>query len=134
MFVLAPWSIARRAAFGRRTVLLIVVAALLYGIGMHAARACAPGASAAVHQSAAAVDNPCHGEIDVARGACEALCNTDTQSGRVSPSFDLPVAAPLDLSASLTPPSPVGPLVLVAAPTRRDTGPPLHILLHRLLR
>ncbi len=134
MFALAPWSLARRAAHGRRAVLLLVLAALLYGIGMHAARACAPAAAAAVHHSAIAAGNPCHGEIDVAQAACEALCNTDTQSGRASPSFDLPAAAPLDLCASLAPPTPVGPLVLDTAPPRRDTGPPLHILLHRLLR
>jgi len=97
MFALAPWSLARRAAHGRRAVLLLVLAALLYGIGMHAARACAPAAAAAVHHSAIAAGNPCHGEIDVAQAACEALCNTDTQSGRASPSFDLPAAAPVRL-------------------------------------
>jgi hypothetical protein len=134
MFALSPWSLGRRAACGRRAVLLLVLAALLYGFGMHAARACVPGASAAVHHSASVGVAPCHGEIDVAQGACEVVCNTDTQSGRASLSFDLPAAAPLDLFASLAPPAPVGALALDAAPPRRDTGPPLHILLHRLLR
>jgi len=134
MFALSPWSLGRRAACGRRAVLLLVLATLLYGFGMHAARACVPGASAAVHHSASAGAVPCHGEIDVAQGACEVVCNTDTQSGRTSLSFDLPVAAPLDISASLAPPPPVGALALDTASPRRDTGPPLHILLHRLLR
>jgi hypothetical protein len=134
MLALSPWSLGRRAACGRRAVLLLVLAALLYGFGLHAARACMPSASAAVSHSASAGGNPCHGEIDVAQAACEVVCNTDTQSGRASLSFDLPAAAPLDLSVSLAPPTPVGSLTLATAPPRRDTGPPLHILLHRLLR
>jgi hypothetical protein len=105
MFALSPWSLGRRAASGRRAVLLLVLAALLYGFGLHAARACVPGASAAVHHSASVGVAPCNGEIDVAQGACEVVCNTDTQSGRASLSFDLPAAAPPDLFASLAPPA-----------------------------
>lgn len=135
MLALAPWSLARRAAFGRRAVLLLVLAALLYGLGLHAARACAHGSAVLAQQAALAGNPPCHhGDVDVAEAACEAYCRTDTQSGRASPSFDLPAAAPLDFAPSLVPPAPVGPLALDAAPPRRDTGPPLHILLHRLLR
>jgi hypothetical protein len=136
MFFLSPWALARRTANGRRAVLLFVVAAMLYGFGMHAARACVPTAAAvgayghAVQQSG----HPCQGEIDPAQAACETHCNTDAQSGRVSLSFDFPAAAPLDLTASLAPLAPVGPPEPEIAPPRRDTGPPLHILLHRLLR
>jgi len=135
MFAWAPWSLARRAALGRRAVLLLVLAALLYGFGMHAARACAHGSTALARTDAVASDPPCHhGDVDVAEAACEAHCQTDTQSGRLSLSFDLPAAAPLDVLPSLAPPAPIGPLALDVAPPRRDTGPPLHILLHRLLR
>jgi hypothetical protein len=134
MFALSPWSLARRADFGRRALLLLMLAALLYGFGLHAARACVPSAPAAAHHGTSQGGSPCHGDIDVAQAACEALCNTDTQSGRASLSFDLPAATPLDLSASLAPPAPLGPLARDTAPPRRDTGPPLHILLHRLLR
>jgi hypothetical protein len=115
-------------------VLLLVLAALLYVFGMHAARACAHASPAADQHSTAFAGSPCHGDIDLAQAACEAHCRTDTQSGRVSLSFDLPAATPLDFAASLVPPPPAGQLVLAAAPPRRDTGPPLHILLHRLLR
>jgi hypothetical protein len=135
MFALAPWSLARRAAHGRRAVLLLVLAALLYGFGMHAARACVPS-SAAAHHTAISGGHPCHGEadVDLAQAACELHCHTDTQSGRSSLSFEFPAAAPLDLTASLAPLAPVGPPEPEFAPPRRDTGPPLHILLHRLLR
>lgn len=134
MFALAPWSLARRAAFGRRAVLLLLLAALLYGFGMHAARACAHRLPAVAQLNAMPEEHPCHGDIDVAKAACEAHCQTDTQSGRLSPSFDLPAAAPLDVLPALAPAAPIGPLALDVAPPRRDTGPPLHILLHRLLR
>ena len=135
MFAWAPWSLARRGAVGRRALLLLALAGLLYGLGLHAARACAHGSAAFAQQAALAGNPPCHhGEVDVTEAACEAYCRTDTQSSRVSLSFDLPAAAPLDFAPSLVPPAPVGPLALDAAPPRRDTGPPLHILLHRLLR
>jgi len=134
MFALAPWSLARRAAFGRRAVLLFVLAALLYGFGMHAARACAHNTVVSAQQGVMSDGHPCHGDADLAEAACEAHCRTDTQSGRLSLSFDLPAAAPLDVAPSLAPPAPIGPLALDVAPPRRDAGPPLHILLHRLLR
>jgi hypothetical protein len=135
MFAWAPWSLARRGAVGRRALLLFVLAALLYGLGLHAARACAHGSAVFAQPAALAGNPPCHhGDIDVAEAACEAYCRTDTQSSRVSLSFDLPAAAPLDFAPSLVPPAPIGPLALDTAPPRRDTGPPLHILLHRLLR
>jgi hypothetical protein len=135
MFALLPWSLARRAAHGRRAVLLLVLAALLYGFGMHAAKACPPKAIAALQEVAAAQGAPCHhGEVDLAQVACEVHCRTDTQSGRVLPSFDLPAAAPVDPVASLAPLLPAQITAPDTAPPRRDTGPPLHILLHRLLR
>ena len=135
MFAWAPWSLARRGAVSRRALLLLVLAALLYGLGLHAARACVHGSAVFAQPAALAGNPPCHhGEVDVAEAACEAYCRTDTQSSRVSLSFDLPAAAPLDFAPSLVPQAPVGPLALDAAPPRRDTGPPLHILLHRLLR
>jgi hypothetical protein len=130
----APWSLARRVAFGRRAVLLLVLTTLLYGFGMHAARACAHQLPVIAQLSAMPEQHPCHGDIDVAKGACEAHCQTDTQSGRVSPGFDLPAAAPVEVTASLVPPPPIEQLALADAAPRRDNGPPLHILLHRLLR
>jgi len=135
MSALAPWSIARRAAFGRRAVLLLLLAALLYGFGIHAARACAHNLAAIGQAAAVASAPPCHhGDIDLAEAACEAHCNTDTQTGRLSVSFDLPAAAPLGVPTALAPPPPIGLLAFDASPPRGDTGPPLHILLHRLLR
>lgn len=129
-----PWSLARRAACGRRAVLLLTLAALLYVFGMHAARACGHMASTSVQHGTAAA--PCHGEddVDLAQAACEAHCRTDAQSGRVSPSFDLPAAAPLSVALAPAPPVATESQTLAATPPRRDTGPPLHILLHRLLR
>ena len=133
----APWSLARRAAFGRRAVLLLVLVALLYGFGMHAARACVhdPVVAAGAQAGDLAGDPPCHqGDVDVAEAACEVHCRTDTQSGRLSLTFDLPPAAPLNVPP---PPALVAAVVLPVAdlaPPRGDTGPPLHILLHRLLR
>lgn len=134
MFALSPWSLARRAAYGRHAVLLLMLAALVYGFAMHAARACVPASAAAIQASGPIGGEPCHGELDVAQAACEAHCRADAQSGRVSFGFDLPAAVPLDLSALLLSSVPAGPRMLAAAPARRDTGPPLHILLHRLLR
>lgn len=130
----APWSLARRAAFGRRAVLLFVLAALLYGFGMHAARACVHEAPVIAKLQAMPDPHPCHGDTDLAEAACETHCRTDTQSGRLSLSFDLPPAAPVALAAALPPPTPAGSPSPQFAPPRRDTGPPLHILLHRLLR
>jgi hypothetical protein len=135
MSVLSPWTIARRADRGRRAVLLFVLAALLYGFGLHAARACVPHtAPPTAHSAADGV--PCHGadEIDVAEVACEVHCRTDVQSGRLSLAFDLPAAAPLPVPFAPEPPALTGPLLLAGAPLSGDTGPPLHILLHRLLR
>lgn len=135
MFALSPWSLARHAAYGRRAVLLLVLAALFYGFGMHAAKACPPKAIAGLQEFAAIQGAPCHhGEVDLAQAACEVHCRTDTQTGRVSLSFDLPAAAPVDLAASLAPLLPAETTAPDTAPPRRDTGPPLHILLHRLLR
>jgi hypothetical protein len=134
MFDLSPWTLARRAAEGRRITLLLVIAALLYGFGLHAARACVPTAAVAIAAIDRAGGDPCHGEVDLTQAACEAHCRTDTQSGRTSFGFDLPAALPLDLAPTLAAAVPIGPLALAAAPSRRDTGPPLHILLHRLLR
>jgi hypothetical protein len=104
---------------------------------MHAARACVhdPVAVAGAQAGDLADDPPCHhGDVDVAEAACEVHCRTDTQSGRLSLTFDLPPAAPLNAPL---PSAPVAAVVLPLAdlaPPRGDTGPPLHILLHRLLR
>jgi hypothetical protein len=79
--------------------------------------------------------SPCHhAEADVAQVACEAHCRTDAQSSRLSLSFDLPEAAPAGFVTWLAPLLPATIATPEAAPPRRDTGPPLHILLHRLLR
>ena len=134
MLARSPWTLARHADGSRRALLLFVVAALLFGFGMHAARACIPVAPAAAQAHAVQPAQPCHGEVDLAQAACETHCNSDAQSGRASLNFDLSAAAPTDLAVVLAPPVPVGPLALDTAPPRRDTGPPLHILLHRLLR
>lgn len=135
MPALTPWSLARRAAVARRAVLLLVLAALLYGFGMHAARACAHQTAAIAQATSQAGSPPCHhGEADVAEAACEVHCRTDTQSGRLSLSLDLPAAAPLGFLPPPAVPAPVLLLALDVAPARRDSGPPLHILLHRLLR
>ena len=119
MFAWAPWSLARGTATGRRAVLLLVLAALLYGFGMHAARACAPSTSMPAHHAAAVGGQPCHGEhvVDVAEAACEAHCRADTQSGRLSFSFDLPAAAPLKERARMIVPWPPG-----AEPAFRRSG------------
>ncbi len=128
-----PWSIARRAHAARRLLLLFVLGALLYGFGLHAARACVPAAAAGQFSALSAGDS-CHGDVDVAEAACQVHCRTDAQSGRASASFDLPAAAPPDLLPALAPPAPDESLAIAGAPPRRVGGPPLHILLHRLLR
>jgi hypothetical protein len=136
MFFLTPWSLARRAVCGRRSVLLLVLAALLYGFGMHAAKACQPGMNTA-HPASVSAGEPCHhgaAEVDLAEAACEVHCRTDTQTGRTSVGFDLAAVAPAVLIATLAPVDPLEPAALDVAPPRRDSGPPLHILLHRLLR
>jgi hypothetical protein len=131
MFALpGPWSTARRDGAARR--LLLLLGTFLYGFGLHAARAsCMP---AATYAAALAVGETCHGELDAAQAACEAHCRTEVQSSRLTPGFDLPAAVPPDLGASLDAPAPVGPLVRAPTERRTDAGPPLHILLHRLLR
>ncbi len=135
MFALTPWSLARRAHAGRRAVLLLVLAALLYGFGMHAARACATTPATAAHHAAPHGGPPCHGtaDVDVAGAACEAHCRTDTQTGRSAASLDLAAVVPPDLGAALAPQVPADLSAPVTAPPRRDSGPPLHILLQRLL-
>jgi hypothetical protein len=135
MSFLSPWTLARRADRGRRAVLLFALAALLYGFGLHSARACIPHATPTTHH-ATAEGIPCHGttEIDIAEAACEVHCRTDVQSGRLSLVFDLPAAAPLPAPPAPEPPALIDPLVLADALPPGDTGPPLHILLHRLLR
>ncbi len=137
MAALSPWSLARRVA-GRRGVLLFVIAAMLYGFGLHAALACQPAVKTGVAVSdvvAAVHGSPCHhDEADVAQAACEAHCRTDTQSSRLSLSFDLPEAALTGFAPVPLPVPLAGPSAPDASPLRRDTGPPLHILLHRLLR
>jgi len=138
MFDMSPWTLARRATGGRHAALLLVIAALLYGFGMHAARACAPVAAAqgSLQWQIDRTGDGCHGnsEAHVADAACEAHCRADVQSSRAAFSFDLPAAAPADFAAALTPPLPPKPMALALAPVLRDTGPPLHILLQRLLR
>jgi hypothetical protein len=115
-------------------VLLLALAALLYGMAMHAARACVPAATPV--GSLAAEAERCHGDpaASVAEAACEAHCRTDVQSSRVDVSFDLPAAAPQDVVVAHAPLTLLEPVALAQSPPRRDTGPPLHILLHRLLR
>jgi len=129
---LSPWTLARRADRGRRALLLFVLAALLYGFGLHAARACVAHNLPAPQPVAEA--SPCHGAaaIDIAEGACEVHCQTDLQTGRPT-AFDLPAAAPLPVVPVPALAAPVTPLAL-ARDHPADTGPPLHLLLHRLLR
>jgi hypothetical protein len=131
-----PWTLARQAGRSRHALLLLVLAALLYGFGLHAARACVQHSAPQEHVAAGA--GPCHGQsgvdVDVAEAACELHCRTDVQSGRLSLSFDLPAAAPAPAVVT----APAAPVDLLAAlveePPRGSSGPPLHILLHRLLR
>jgi len=135
MFSLTPWSLARRVDRGRRAVLLLLLAALLYGFGLHAARACVTNLSTAAQHAVPHDGQPCHGDsgIGVSEAACEAHCRTDAQTGRHSPSFDLMAAAPPNLSAALVPEAPADLSTPEAAPPWRSSGPPLHILLQRLL-
>jgi hypothetical protein len=131
-----PWTLARRADRSRRALLLLVLAALLYGFGMHAARACAPVTALQANLQWQTDGDGCHGEsgAPVADAACEAHCRADVQSSRAAFSFDLPAAAPADFAASLALPGLPETLTLALAPVPRDPGPPLHILLQRLLR
>jgi hypothetical protein len=133
---LAPWSIARSRAAPRRVLLLLMLGALLYGLGMQAARACLPIIAAYEHAevlSRGDAPDHCHGDEALALAVCESHCRTDVQSNRASLNFDLPAAVPLDGAAALA------PTVTVAAsdgamPPSRDRGPPLHLLFHRFLR
>jgi hypothetical protein len=138
MFALSPWTLARRAADGRRITLLLVIAALLYGFGLHAARACvpAPAMQGSLQWHIDRSSAGCHGDsgAHVADAACEAHCRADLQSSRAAFSFDLPAAAPADFAAPVTPLPLPESMALALAPAPRDTGPPLHILLQRLLR
>lgn len=132
-----PWSIARRAGVVRRTLMLLMLGTLLFGLGVQAARACLPTVLA-THAHAADADGgdgaPCHGEAGVVQLVCESHCRADTQSARLSFGFDLPAAAPLDA------PRPAAPLLLAAldagdnAAPPPGSGPPLHLLFHRFLR
>ena len=132
---MSPWSLARRVSGGRRGIVMLVLAALLYALGMHAARACHPVSTEQIGGVAVVQGTACHqDEPDAAQAACEAHCRNDAQSGRLSLSFDLPAAMPTGIVQALV--LPLAPQVSVPelAPGRRDSGPPLHILLHRLLR
>ncbi len=132
-----PWSIARHAGATRRALLLLMLGALLYGLGVQAARACLPTVLAS-HTHAAALAGTdaerCHSDAGVVQLVCESHCKTDAQTARLSFAFDLPAAAPLDA------PRPAAPLLLAAlssgddAAPLRDSGPPLHLLFHRFLR
>jgi hypothetical protein len=113
---------------------MMFMAALLFGLGMHPARACTQAAARAAEQVLSAGSGPCHGEgLEVAQAACETYCQSDTQSGRVSSLADLPVAAPA-AHAAFVPLPPASRFAWTATPRPADSGPPLHILLHRLLR
>ncbi len=121
----------------RRTLLLLVLGALLYGLGLQAARACLPTVLPThMHFDSVAGEPrlPCHDDAGLAQAVCESHCRTNAQNSRVSVSFDLPAAAPMVSAA------PMAPVLVVAAIDHgfdlppRDGGPPLHILLHRFLR
>ncbi len=137
MFALQhPWSLARSNGTLRRVLLLIVLGAVLYGLGVQAARACLPAVLVSHVHSVSIADGqpePCGGDAGVARAFCESHCRSDAQSTRASLNFDLPAAVPVDVAR------PVGPIMLVAhnhgdtAPPPRDSGPPLHVLFHRFL-
>ena len=74
---------------------MLVLAALLYALGMHAARACHPVSTEQIGGVAVVQGTACHqDEPDAAQAACEAHCRNDAQSGRLSLSFDLPAAMP----------------------------------------
>jgi len=114
-----------------------MLGALLYGLGVQAARACLPTVLAS-HTHAAALAGTdaerCHSDAGVVQLVCESHCKTDAQTARLSFTFDLPAAAPLDA------PRPAAPLLLAAltegnaAAPPRESGPPLHLLFHRFLR
>lgn len=124
-----------RSGLGR-VLVLIVLGAFLYGIGVQSARACLLATELSDRHTVAAdegLPDPCHGDSAMTRAACEPHCRSEATSARASPSLDLPVAAPPDL------PAPVPAVSLVA---RRDgpsvsppldAGPPLHVLFHRFL-
>lgn len=132
-----PWSIARSNGNFRRVLALIVIGALLYGIGVQVARACLPAVLQSHLHVAVTVDgepDPCHGDAGITRAVCEAHCRGEAQSTRASLNFDLPAAPPLDVVG------PVEPVIVFAhnesdtPPPPRDNGPPLHLLFHRFLR
>lgn len=121
----------------RRTLLLLVLGALLYGLGLQAAKACLPTVLPThMHFASVAAEpqQPCHDDVGLTQAVCEPHCRNNAQNSRVSVSFDLPAAAPLDSAA------PVAPVLVVAAIDSdfdlppRGSGPPLHILFHRFLR
>jgi len=131
-----PWSIARNSGAPARLLLLLVLGALLYGLGVQAARACLPLIAAHEHIEGTATgadQDRCHDEQTPSQVVCESHCRTDAQSNRVSLSFDLPAAAPLATVVVMA------PIVSVASGASdltvlRDAGPPLHLLFQRLLR
>lgn len=131
-----PWSIARSSRAPARLLVLLVLGALLYGLGVQAARACLPLIAAHDHLELPATGadrDRCHEEQTPSQVVCESHCRTDAQSNRVLLSFDLPAAAPLATVVALA------PIVSVAAgagdlPAPPDAGPPLHLLFQRLLR
>jgi len=121
----------------RRTLLLLVLGALLYGLGLQAARACLPTVLPThVHFDSVAAEQrqPCHDDAVLTKAVCESHCRNNAQNSRVSVSFDLPAAAPMDSTV------PMAPVLVVAAIDNdfdlplRDSGPPFHILFHRFLR
>lgn len=130
-----PWSIARCNGSARRLLLLLALGALLFGLGMQAARACLPETVAHTHAEVlgGGETSHCHDDVALAQAVCESHCRADAQSSRVSLTPDLPAAAPLDA---------VAPLALVtpiarsdgSAPPPRDGGPPLHVLFQRFLQ
>lgn len=137
MLAMTPWSLARRSAAGRRGVVMILLTVLLYALCMHAARACHPAAAAVHHGAEVVAEAHCGGgdeDVDVAQAACEAHCRNDAQSSRLSLSFDLPAAAPAVFAPPAAPMPPAQSPAPGFAPELHDWGPPLHILLHRLLR
>jgi hypothetical protein len=134
---LAPWSIARRTGGLRRALLLLMLGALLYGLGVQAARACLPVALAThmhVVGDGSAEPAPCHDDAGITQAVCESHCRADAQNSRVTLNFDLPAAVPVQAETA------VAPLIAVAVSEgdpslpSRDGGPPLHVLFSRYLR
>lgn len=117
---------------------MFVLGALLYALCMHAARACHPAALPAAPATAAVAVASTHcgegEEVDVAQAACEAHCRNDAQTSRLSLSSDLPAADLAVFAPASAPLLPAHASVPETPPELRDWGPPLHILLHRLLR